>query len=238
MTRVISSSWLDAAAEIAVSASKIRRIRIKCGGRNIDYGPEHIAAIAAIDADQFRSAGGAAAGAIIGGVLTGGIGLIAGAAIGGRRQKAASYLIHFTDGHHIAIQETAKANWKVLDNEVMKARIAGMVPPPGTAIPADLVDAVAPPRVAQQSTKLASYFVGVGICLAVALVAGFLSSDPVIAIMTGVALTALWTIAYPIFLISRAAYRSIGAKPERPLRDARRAAQAPERRAGSASPWR
>lgn len=44
-----------------------------------------------------RSAGKAAAGAIIGGVLTGGIGAIAGAAIGGRKKDDSVYFIDFAD---------------------------------------------------------------------------------------------------------------------------------------------
>jgi hypothetical protein len=40
-----------------------------------------------VDQERYRSGGKAAAGAIIGGVLTGGLGLLAGAAIGGRRRK-------------------------------------------------------------------------------------------------------------------------------------------------------
>lgn len=40
-----------------------------------------------------RSAGKAAAGAIVGGVLTGGVGLIAGAAIGGRKKDASILVI-------------------------------------------------------------------------------------------------------------------------------------------------
>ncbi|MBS4193466.1 hypothetical protein [Lederbergia citri] len=44
-----------------------------------------------------RSAGKAAAGAIIGGVLTGGLGAIAGAAIGGRRKDDSSFWMDFAD---------------------------------------------------------------------------------------------------------------------------------------------
>lgn len=40
-----------------------------------------------LDSETYRSGGKAATGAIIGGVLTGGIGLLAGAAIGGKRRK-------------------------------------------------------------------------------------------------------------------------------------------------------
>lgn len=39
------------------------------------------------DQETYRSAGGAATGAIVGGLLTGGIGLLIGAAFGGRRKK-------------------------------------------------------------------------------------------------------------------------------------------------------
>jgi len=44
-----------------------------------------------------RSAGKAAAGAIIGGVLTGGIGLVAGAAIGGKRKDTSTAVITILD---------------------------------------------------------------------------------------------------------------------------------------------
>ena len=40
-----------------------------------------------LNQDTYRSAGKAAAGAIVGGLLTGGIGLLAGAALGGKRRK-------------------------------------------------------------------------------------------------------------------------------------------------------
>ncbi|MBS7334242.1 MAG: SHOCT domain-containing protein [Weeksellaceae bacterium] len=48
--------------------------------------PSDIAELS-LNQETYRSAGKAAAGAIIGGVLTGGIGLLAGAAIGGKRRK-------------------------------------------------------------------------------------------------------------------------------------------------------
>lgn len=44
-----------------------------------------------------RSAGKAAAGAIVGGVLTGGIGAIAGAAIGGRKKDTSTAILNFID---------------------------------------------------------------------------------------------------------------------------------------------
>ncbi|MDN4093563.1 hypothetical protein QYF48_12130 [Brevibacillus agri] len=45
-----------------------------------------------------RSLGKAAAGAIVGGVLTGGIGLIAGAAIGGRKKDNSIAIVRYKDG--------------------------------------------------------------------------------------------------------------------------------------------
>jgi hypothetical protein len=55
-------------------------------GKNIVLKPEDILDLS-FDQETYRSAGKAAAGAIIGGLLTGGIGLLAGAALGGKRQK-------------------------------------------------------------------------------------------------------------------------------------------------------
>ena len=54
--------------------------------------------ISVIWQEQFkRSAGGAAAGAIIGGLLTGGLGAIAGAAIGGRRKDNSIAVLTIVD---------------------------------------------------------------------------------------------------------------------------------------------
>lgn len=55
-----------------------------------------------------RSAGKAAAGAIIGGALTGGIGLLAGAAIGGRKKDASTAVITFEDGQRLYVKATGK----------------------------------------------------------------------------------------------------------------------------------
>jgi hypothetical protein len=55
-----------------------------------------------------RSAGKAAAGAIIGGVLTGGLGAIAGAAIGGRKKDASTAVIRFADGQQLHVAANGK----------------------------------------------------------------------------------------------------------------------------------
>ena len=46
---------------------------------------------------KYRSGGKAVAGAVIGGVLTGGIGALAGAALGGKRRDASKATMHLTD---------------------------------------------------------------------------------------------------------------------------------------------
>jgi hypothetical protein len=55
-----------------------------------------------------RSGGKAAAGAIIGGVLTGGLGLLAGAAIGGRKKDASTAIITFEDGQKLFVKANGK----------------------------------------------------------------------------------------------------------------------------------
>lgn len=86
-------------------------------GRYMDevYTLSDIKKIEEFDADEYRSAGGAAAGAIIGGILTGGLGLIAGAAIGGRRKRTASFVVAFRDGIVVAFHETGRLMLKEID---------------------------------------------------------------------------------------------------------------------------
>jgi hypothetical protein len=66
-----------------------------------------VASIDWLHADT-RSAGKAAAGAIIGGVLTGGLGAIAGAAIGGRKKDASIAVIRFPDGQQLHVAANGK----------------------------------------------------------------------------------------------------------------------------------
>lgn len=72
------------------------------------FSPEQIVEVS-LDQQKYRSAGGAATGAIVGGLLTGGIGLLAGAAMGGKRRtenyltlvvshKDRNYEVHFKPG--------------------------------------------------------------------------------------------------------------------------------------------
>ena len=75
-----------------------------------------------------RSAGKAAAGAIVGGVLTGGVGAIAGAAIGGRKKDASTFWIDFVDyemKQEFSVQ--VKPNKKMSKNEISEFRPANPV---------------------------------------------------------------------------------------------------------------
>lgn len=63
--------------------------------------------------DYGRSGGKAAVGSIVGGVLTGGIGFIAGAAIGGRKRDTSTAVIVTTKGEEMRVSMNAKQYEKV-----------------------------------------------------------------------------------------------------------------------------
>ncbi|MED3571978.1 hypothetical protein [Cytobacillus praedii] len=60
------------------------------------------------DYQEGRSAGKAAVGAIGGGVLLGPLGLIAGAALGGKKNEVSTAVINFEEGGYILVRMTAK----------------------------------------------------------------------------------------------------------------------------------
>lgn len=68
---------------------------------------------------KYRSGGKAVAGAVIGGVLTGGIGVLAGAAIGGKRRDASKATIHLVD------RGTNKPVQLIIECDEKKARELG-----------------------------------------------------------------------------------------------------------------
>ena len=82
-----------------------------------------IQVIEEIDEVTYRPAGGAVARAIAGGVLTGGIGFLVGAAFGGRRKQIVSFLVAFNDGQFVAFEETCKSKIKKLKVEAAKQRV-------------------------------------------------------------------------------------------------------------------
>lgn len=115
MTTVIDSSFEKCALITSLSFTGIVKLRVQVGWTAKKYEQKQFKSVEEINAEVFRSGGKAAAGAIIGGVLTGGIGLIVGAAIGGRKRKTASYLIRLDDGGYIAFEEKDRNVIKVLD---------------------------------------------------------------------------------------------------------------------------
>lgn len=73
------------------------------------------------DEQSHRSVGKAATGAIVGGVLTGGIGLIAGAALGAKAHKNKSLFIGYKVGHIDAVAQFGGSNINPLYAEIMAA---------------------------------------------------------------------------------------------------------------------
>jgi hypothetical protein len=131
MTRLIDCSIDNVVGcEIKTTLTGAVEIQLPYGWKSHKYSQEQIASINPIDEERYRSGGGAAAGAIIGGVLTGGIGLIAGAAIGGRQRNRIAFLVTFDDGHHVAFEETKKAKIKLLTSLIQAAKIKSLTSEP------------------------------------------------------------------------------------------------------------
>ena len=120
MARLIDAS--DGIVGVEVSPAFRGRFTVKCshGWRSTKYKADDIEHIEAIEEDQYRSLGTAAAGAVIGGILTGGLGLLAGAAFGGRRKNTVTVFVKFNDGCHVAFEETKKPNVMVLSKEITR----------------------------------------------------------------------------------------------------------------------
>lgn len=128
MARLIDSS-INGVVGCEVSLTWLGKLKIVMpySWKSHVYTQEQIVSVTPIDEDKYRSAGGAALGAIVGGVLTGGIGLIAGAAFGGRRRQRSAYLVTFNDGHHVAFEEIKKANLKLLNQLVQSAKVKSLI---------------------------------------------------------------------------------------------------------------
>lgn len=124
MARLIDSSFKDAALTINRTWLGALIFRVQIGWKSTKYCVKDIKSVATIDEENYRSAGKAAAGAIIGGVLTGGVGLVAGAAIGGRRRGERTFLIAFNDGQFIAFSEKKRANIKAIESLITAEKIA------------------------------------------------------------------------------------------------------------------
>jgi hypothetical protein len=128
MARLIECSNSDVVGcNVSLSWSGKLRFRLPIGWREKKYEEADIDTITPIEEEKYRSAGGAAAGAIIGGVLTGGLGFLAGAVIGGRRRKTGTYLVTFKDGAHIAFEEKSSPTLKVIERRLESGKVKSLV---------------------------------------------------------------------------------------------------------------
>ena len=84
------------------------------------YYPGDVENIQKFSEEEYRSSGKAALGAIVGGVLTGGIGLIAGTAIGARKRKDTVFGVKFKDGTYVVFEEKARYIQKKLEEWMLK----------------------------------------------------------------------------------------------------------------------
>lgn len=123
--KILDTSLDQGTVEITVFLGALS-VKGKKNGQKVAYDGNDLNSVEAIDADTYRSGGGAALGAVIGGVLTGGIGLLAGAAFGGRKRYDATYLITFKDGERVAFSEDRKKVVKYLHDAEVKIRVRGM----------------------------------------------------------------------------------------------------------------
>lgn len=123
MAQLIDAS--EGISRVRVDPAWRKGFVIVCGKgfRSTKYLPEDIETMQQMDEETYRSAGGAAGWGIAGGVLTGGLGLLAGAAIGGRRRHQAIYLIRMRDGKHVAFQKTDKSALKALQKHYIKLQV-------------------------------------------------------------------------------------------------------------------
>ncbi|NRP11576.1 hypothetical protein XMM379_002515 [Aliiroseovarius sp. xm-m-379] len=123
MTKLLEASKGIGGVRLGASWKKPFFIDCYKGFRTITYYPDDIETIMELDEENYRSAGGAAAFAIAGGVLTGGLGLIAGAAVGGRRRKNVVFAAKFKDGNFVVFQEKKGAGLKALQSYLFRQKI-------------------------------------------------------------------------------------------------------------------
>jgi len=126
MAKIIDSSFDRDAVEITTTWVGSLSFKAKNNGSDVSYDGLDIKSVETIDEEAYRSAGKAAVGAVVAGVLTGGIGLIAGAAFGGRRRKTGTYLVVLMDGQHVAFSVYKKATIKALNDIEIKLRVKAM----------------------------------------------------------------------------------------------------------------
>lgn len=222
---MIERSWQDPTVLIGSSFGKTL-IRIKDGRDITDFTGEHVQTVTEIDSDIYRNAGVAAAGAIVGGILTGGIGFLAGAAFGGRRRKKIAYFVHFTDGRFFALESKKASELKVLQLLAQKSKVseirAATAPqlsesPHLIAAPVEpqLISSraqpalISAPRTRKTSQAGGNFMVGVVAVTLISLIIAAVSDESIVGLATFMSLTVIWAVLFVSFLILRGLVRLI-----------------------------
>ena len=214
MSRLIDCSIPDVlTCDVSQTLAGKLKFRLAYGWNAHEYRQEDIATLSLIDEEKYRSAGGAAAGAIIGGVLTGGIGLIAGAALGGRQQGRAAFVVVFKDGHHVAFEEGRKANITALARIIQSGKARAIATPQNHEDASDVSEAPSPtaaPRAAPPVLeKKKPPFVSIAFWALVALVGigtwwGLREDDHGVAVlMAGMAVIPLLAMGLVVLLLGK-----------------------------------
>jgi hypothetical protein len=125
---IIETSLDQGTVEINVMFG-VLMVKAKKSGKKISYDGNDVKAVEVIDAETHRSGGRAVLGAVVGGVLTGGIGFLAGAAFGGRKRHDTTYVITFNDDEQIAFSENRKKVVKYLHDTEVKLRLKSRTKP-------------------------------------------------------------------------------------------------------------
>lgn len=120
MTKILDTSIQDGSINVAVKAGQIQVTATK-GFRTLrTYSQADLSEVSTINEETFRNGGKAVAWAVAGGLLTGGIGFLAGAAFGGRRRKEGMYFLGLSDGNHVVIETTDKKLIAILQTIIIR----------------------------------------------------------------------------------------------------------------------
>ena len=106
MINILETS-MPGEVNIATSGPSLELVNTSAYGRKV-YREGDIAKVSIVSEDSYRNGGKAAIGGIVGGVFTGGIGLVLGAAFFGRRRQEGIYIAITHDGHNVVFKTNDK----------------------------------------------------------------------------------------------------------------------------------
>lgn len=120
MVKVLDSSFDKAPVVIGVTGGSIFiRVQVSMMKR-VNYMESDLSEMIELSTETYRSGGKAVAGALVAGALTGGIGLLAGAAFGGRRRKGGAFIFKLKDGNHVAFSTEDKRLIERIQTTIMR----------------------------------------------------------------------------------------------------------------------